>query len=382
MKFLHLIWRNAIRNKRRAVLTVLSLSIAIATIAILNTILHAFSAGVEVADEARLIVRNSTSLVFTLPLAYRDRISRVKGVKSVTVANWFGGTFQDKTKFFAKFAVEAETYFPMYPEIGVPPEQFQAFLKDRKGCLVGKKIAKEFDFKVGGTIPIIGDIFPGDWEFNVDGIYHGTKAGTDETTMFFHWKYLDESRPVRRQGQVGFYIVQLSDPDLAPSAAKTIDAEFENSPDQTLTETEKQFNLDFVRMMGNVQLLVRYIGGAVIFAILLVAANTMAMTARERTTEIAILKTVGFRNGLLSRLVVAEGLLLAVVAWGFAIGASWFVCQFVEKAFPRIFPVFRLNAETVVIALGVALFTGGISGLFPALHAARTTIVGAMRQVA
>ncbi len=382
MKFLHLIWRNAIRNKRRAVLTVLSLSVAIATIAILNTILFAFKAGIEVADEARLVVRNSTSLVFPLPLAYRDRIARVAGVKSVAAANWFGGTYVDKKNFFAKFAVDAETYFPMYPEYGVPPDQFEAFLKDRKGCLVGRKIAEKFGFKLGGTIPITGDIFPGEWQFNVSGIYQGSKKGTDETIMFFHWKYLDESRPVRRQSQVGFYIAQLSNPDLAASAAKAIDLEFENAPDQTLTETEKAFNLGFFQMMGNIQRLVEYIGAAVIFAILLVAANTMAMAARERTTEIAILKTVGFRNGLLGRLVVAEGLLLAIAGWGLGIGASWFVCQGVEKAFPTQFPVFRLRVETLALALGVALFTGGIAGLFPAIHAARTTIVDAMRRVA
>jgi putative ABC transport system permease protein len=382
MKFLHFVWRNAVRNKRRAVLTVLSISIAIATIAILETIVVAFNAGADVADESRLVVRNATSLIFPLPLSYRQRIAAMKGVKSVAIANWFGGTYREKKNFFAKFGVDAETYFAMYPEYGMPAEDYRAFLADQKGCVVGKKLANKFGFEVGKPIPIIGDIFPGDWQFNLRAIYQGTKPGADETIMFFHWKNLDESLPKRRQGQVGFYVILLSNPSEAGRIAKAIDLEFENSPDQTLTETEKGFQQEFVKMMGNVQLLVRAIGSAVVFAILLVAANTMAMAARERTTEIAILKTIGFPNRLIGSLVLAEGLLLTLLGWAVGCGLAWWVCHGVERKFPTMFPVFPLKWTTVATALGVALVTGSLSGLFPALRAARSTVAGAMRKVA
>jgi putative ABC transport system permease protein len=337
---------------------------------------------VEAADEARLIVRNATSLMFPLPLSYGTKLSSVPEVKSVALANWFGGVYQDPKNFFAKFAVSPEEYFGMYPELGIPSEQYQAFLKDRKGCVVGKKLAAQYGFHVGDVIPIIGDIFPGTWEFNVHAIYQGTKPGTDETTMFFHWKYLDESRPPRQQGNVGFYIIQLSNPGAAGRIAKSIDADFENSPEQTLTETEKAFQIDFLRMMGNIEFLVRAIGGAVVFALVLVAANTMAMAARERTTEIAILKTIGFSGRLLGALVLSEALLLSLAGWGLGGVAAWGMTRWVERTFPTMFPVFPLKPETLALSLSVALLTGGIAGLFPALRAARTSVVAAMRKVA
>jgi len=382
VKFLHLVWRNALRNKRRAVLTVVSISVAIVAISVLNSVLHSFSAAVEIADEARMVVRNQVSLIFPLPLAYRQRIAAMPGIKGVAAANWFGGVYRERKNFFAKFAVDAESYFPIYPEFGVKPKEFKAFMDDRKGCIVGRKIANLHDFKVGQTIPILGDIFPGDWEFNVRGIYDGLKPGTDETTMFFHWKYLDESMPVRRQGQVGFYIVQLEEPSMAASLVKTIDSEFENSADQTLTETEKAFQQGFVKMMGNIELLVRTIGSAVVFTLLLVAANTMAMAARERTTEIAIMKTLGFSGLGVAALLVAESVLLMFAGWAAGTAVSWLMCRAIETGFSAIFPVFPLKPETMALSFAVAIVTGVISGLFPAFHAIRTTIVGAMRQVA
>jgi putative ABC transport system permease protein len=382
VKFLRLIVRNAARNRRRAILTVLSVAIAIVAISLLDTILYSFNAGVEMADESRLVMRNATSIIFPLPLAYRTRIAATPGVKSVSIGNWFGGTYQDKKNFFPKFAVDAETYFPMYPEYQVPPKEYEDFLKDRKACIVGRKLAARFGFKVGDTIPIIGDIYAGDWELNVRAIYSAAKAGADETLMFLHWKYLDESLPRRVQGQVGFYMVQLHDPSSAARVAKQLDAEFENSIQQTLTETEKAFNLEFVKMMGNIGLLVRAIGSAVVFAILLVAANTMAIAARERTTEIAILKTIGYPARLIAGLLVAEGLLLTVLGWALGCGGSWLLCRGVSTAFATFFPVFFLRAETMGIALAVAVATGLVASVFPALHAIRTSIVGAMREVA
>jgi putative ABC transport system permease protein len=382
MKFLRLIFRNATRNKRRAILTVLSISIAIVAISVLNTIVYAINAGVEMADESRLVMRNAISIIFPLPLSYRTRIAGMEGVKSVSLGNWFGGIYQDKKNFFAKFAVDAETYFPMYPEFTIPPDRYQEFLKDRKGCVVGKKLAAKYGFKVGDTVPVMGDIYPGDWEFNVRAIYEGTRKGADETMLLFHWKYLDESLPRRRQGMVGFYMIQLANPWDAGRVAKALDAEFENSPDQTLTETEKAFQTEFVKMMGNIELMVRSIGGAVVFAILLVAANTMAMAARERTTEIAIMKTIGFRSSQLACLVAAEGFVLTLAGWLLGCGVAWGVCRFVEANFSTFLPSFPLKLETILLALAVALFTGLVSVLFPAAHAARTSIVQGMREVA
>jgi putative ABC transport system permease protein len=327
-------------------------------------------------------MRNSTSIIFPLPYSYRARIANVPGIRSVSLGNWFGGVYQDKKNFFAKFAVDAETYLPMYPEFHVPPGQYRDFLADRKGCLVGRKLAAKYGFRLGDTIPIIGDIYPGEWQFDVRGIYSAAKAGADETMMLFHWKYLDESLPRRIQGQVGFYIVQLESPADAGRIAKALDAEFDNSSDRTLTETEKAFQTEFVRMMGNIGLLVRAIGSAVVFAILLVAGNTMAMSARERTTEIAVLKTLGFRGHILGSLVVAEGLFLTLLGWVVGCGVAWLICRGVETAFSTYFPVFYLRAETVLLALAIAAGTGIIASMFPAAHAIRTSIVNAMREVA
>jgi putative ABC transport system permease protein len=382
MKFLRLAVRNAARNRRRAALTVLSIAIAIVAISVLQTILRAFAAGVEMADEARLVVREATSIMYQLPLAYRDRIASIGGVRSVTTANWFGGIYRDRKNFFPKFAVDAETYFPMYPEFGMPEDQYRAFLKDRKGCVIGKKLAAQYGFKVGDVIPIEGDIYPGAWEFNVRAIYEGRKKGADETMLVFHWKYLDESLPTVLRSKVGLYIVQLESPREAGRIAKRIDSEFENSPDKTLSETEKAFNTEFVRMMGNFGLLVRAIGGAVAFAILLVAANTMAMAARERTTEIAILKTLGFRAGRIAGLVVTEGLLLTLAGWGVGCGLAWLLCRGIEESFATFFPVFSLAPETIALSLGIAVLTGILASLLPALRAARLTIIGALREVA
>lgn len=382
MKYLRLIWRNASRNRRRAVLTVLSISIAIAAIAILQTIIVAFHAGVEVAQEARLVTRSKTSLIFPLPVAFGSKIAAVPGVRAVSSGTWFGGNYQDKKNMFPKFAIDAEKYFPMYLEYGIPPDQYQAFLADRKGCVVGRKLAAKYGFKLGDPLPIIGTIYPGDWQFNVRAIYEGLKPAADETAMFFHWKYLEESLPLRRQGLVGWYMVQVQDGREAGRIAKAIDAEFENSPDQTLSETEKEFQLGFVKMMGNFELLVRVIGSAVAFALMLVAGNTMAMAARERTTEIAILKTIGYRKSHLASLIVAEALLLVLTGWAVGCGGAYAVCKGVEAAFPTYFPVFPLKPMTVAIALAVAVFTGAISGLFPALQAARISIVDAMRKIA
>jgi putative ABC transport system permease protein len=384
MKFLKFIVRNALRNRRRAVLTVLSIGIAIITISVLRTIVYAFNAGVESADDSRLVVRRETAIIYQLPLAYRARIVNVPGVKAVTWANWFGGIYRDKKEFFGKFAIDAETYLPMFPEIGIDPAQVENFKKDRTGCIIGKKLAEKYGFKVGDVIPIIGDIYPSEdeWRFNVQGIYHATRPGFDETGMYFNWKYLDEYLPKRRQGEAGWYMVQLANPSDAPRVSKAIDALFENSPHRTLTQTEKAFQMEFVMMMGNVGFLVTMIGSAVVFATFLVSANTMAMAARERTTEIAILKTLGFKSPLLGTLVLAEGMGLTLMGWALGSVIAFFICKGVATALSTYFPVFEFKWQTALLSLGIAGVTGLVSSLFPAAHAARTTIVGAMREVA
>ncbi|MBI1849996.1 MAG: FtsX-like permease family protein [Planctomycetes bacterium] len=387
MKFLRFIWRNATRNKRRAILTVISISVAIVTICILQTIVVAFSSGARASDASRLVVRNKVSLMLPLPLAYQQRIESMAGVKAVTWWDWFGGNYQDKKNFFAKIAVEAESYFRMYPEFEIPKDQMSAFLADRRGCVIGQKLSEKFGFKLGDTVPIIGDIYPapsGDtWEFVVKAIYTTTKIGVDENRMFLHWKYLDERMTeLSRGGLIGVYTIQIDDPSKAAAVAKAVDAEFENSPEQTLTETEESFQMDFVKMWGNIAFLVRVIGAAVVFALLLVAANTMAMAARERTAEIAILKTLGFRGALLGSLVLAESLMLTIVGWAIGAGLAWVVCLGVSGMISRFLPTFALTLAPIALSLVIAVVIGAVSGVFPALHAARTRIVDAMRKVA
>src|SRR5262245_26106423 len=301
MKFIRLILRNVWRSKLRTSLTVLSTSVALFLFCMLRTIVTSLDASVEVADEARLVVRRSTSLIFPLPLAYTERLRQMDGITGVTWMNWFGGVNPaDERNWFSQFGVDAETFFEMYPEYLIEPEAVAAFKRERTGAIIGEKLAKKWNWKVGQDVTVRGTIYPGDWTFTIRGIFKPRTPDIDTNVMYFQWKALDERND--RRGDVGVYVVRLADPTQAAAMAAAIDANFANSSAETRTETEKAFQLGFINMMGNVKGGVRIVSIFVLVGFLLVGVNTMIMAARERIKEIAVLKTLGFSDGLVLRL--------------------------------------------------------------------------------
>lgn len=382
MRYFILVAKGLGRNKKRTLLTTLAVTVALFLYSTIMTVPTAMDQAVAAVGESRLVTRNAISLVFPLPLSYLERIAQVDGVASVSYGNWFGGQLKDRPEsFFAQFAVEPESYMNAYPEVYVKPEEREAFIKERTACIIGERLAQEFGWKIGDNISLVGAIYPGDWQFTVRGIYSTEVRGFDVRSMFFHWKYLDEGQPPGQQGQVGFYIVKLRDSKDAARVAMAIDALFENSAAQTLTETEKNFQEGFNVMMGSIKTMVTIIGLAVVFAMVLVAANTMIMAGRERTREIAVLKALGFDDGLCRRLLLAESITIALVGGVLGTVVAKILYQATGFTMGGFFPDFTVEWSTVALGLGIAIATGLISGLVPAQRAANLRIVDALRNV-
>jgi len=319
MKYLPLIIANLFRKKLRTTLTIGSFAVALFLFGLLVVVRGAFSQGIDVAGADRLDVINKVSIIQPLPYAYRDQILRIPGVKAITFDEWFGGVYQDEKNFFPQFAIDPENQRVVYPEFALPDDQWQAFLADREGAIAGSGIAKRFEWKVGDRIPIKGSIYPGSWEFNIRGIYQGTRDNDDLTQFWFHYKYLDERRQFGK-GLIGWYIVKLNGPDDATRVAKTIDQTFANSPYETKTETEKALASDFAKQFGNIEFLIVSIGAVVFFTLLLVTGNTMAIAVRERIGELAVLKAVGFTDRFVMFFVLGESLLIAAIGGVLGLG--------------------------------------------------------------
>jgi putative ABC transport system permease protein len=384
VKFLPLVWANLKRKKVRTAFTLLSIAVSFFLFGLIQTFKTSLSAGVEVAGNDRLIVIHKVSIIQPLPASYGPRIAQIPGVDAVTHANWFGGIYQDPKNFFPQYAVEPEKYLDLYPEILLPADQKKAWLADRTGAVVGRTTAERFGWKVGDRIPIQGTIFRKQdgtdiWEFNLDGIYDGAKKGTDTTTFLFDYDYLDEARRFAR-GTVGWYIIHIADPDKAADVAAAIDATFANSPYETKTATEKAFAKSFADQMGNIGAIAVAVAGMVFFAMLLVAGNTMAQAVRERTNELAVLKTLGFKDGRVLRLVLAESFTLAVVGGGLGLLAAWL---FTLRGDPTggMLASFYLPAIDIVWGAAFIVLLGLITGVFPGVQAMRLQIAEALRRV-
>ena len=379
MKYAHLILTNLFRKKTRTALTAGSFAVALFLFGILAVVRGAFQQGVEVAGADRLVVVNRVSIIQPLPLAYRDRLARIPGVTQVTFANWFGGVYQDERNFFPQFAIDRETYRQMYPEFVIPDDQWQAFLGDKEGAVVGEALAERFKWKLGDRIPIKGTIFAGSWEFNVRAIYKGRRVQDDETQFWFRWDYLDERKQFRK-GNVGWYTVRMDSPDSAVRVVKAIDELFANSPAETKTDTEKAFAASWVKQMGNIELLITTIGSVVFFTLLLVTGNTMAIAVRERTRELAVLKAVGFSDPFVLVLVIVETIVVAAVGGGVGLGLAKL---FTLRGDPTggLLPFFYLPASAIVSGLALALIVGLLAGILPAFSASRLRIVDALRRI-
>jgi len=384
MQLLKLILRNTLRHKLRTGLTLLGLVIAVLSFGLLQTVVDAWYAGADAASPNRLVTRNSISLVFPMPLHYRDKIRAVDGVQSVAAANWFGGIYQDPKKFFPQFAIDAVPYLAMYPEYRVPEDELRAFLRDRKGAIVGRKLSQSYGFQVGDVLPLTGAIYPGNWSFTVRAIYDGAEAKTDTAQMFFHWDYLNETMKVRiprRAEQVGVFVVRIADAARSAAVSQAIDALFRNSSAETLTETEKAFQLGFVAMTEAIVVGIRIVSFVVIFIILAVMANTMAMTARERLSEYATLKALGFSPAYVAALILGESLAIALLGGGLGIACTFPVAAWFGTQTGAILPVLEVGPLTLAMQLASAFVVGAAAAVLPGRRAARVRIVDGLRAI-
>ena len=381
MKFFRIVWANLVRKKVRLLLTIGSFAIALLLFAILGVVREAFGR-TDLASADRLIIINRTSIINPVPLSYRDKILRIPGVKSITHNNWFGGTYIEEKNFFPQFVIDPENQRQVIPEFKVPDDQWAAFVKDRQGAIVGRRTMERFHWKIGDRIPIKSTITnTGTWEFNIDGMYHGTRPGDDETQFWFQWDYFEERVPEGFKGNVGWYVLKVDNPDDAPRIAKAIDEEFANSPYETKTETESTFAAGWVKQFGNIRFLIVTIGMVVFFTLLLVTGNTMAISVRERTGELAVLKAIGFSDVLVLAFVLAESLVIAIVGGSLGLLVAKFLAvPGLSSALNGMVPVLVLSKTLLLFGALVALVVGFVSGLLPGLGAMRLRVVTALRR--
>jgi putative ABC transport system permease protein len=367
------------RHKRRTVLTILSVAMALFLFASLRSVVTTLNSGAEVSSASRMVVQNASAIVFTLPQSYAERIKTVPHVQAVTWENWFGGKYGDGKKFFAQFAIEPESFIAMYPEMGIAPEAAKEFMRERSAAIVGEGLIKAFGWKVGQNVTIQGTIYPGDWTFTIRGIYHPTEKAYGDDSFIFRYDYLYEKYPA--QVTPGWFVLRIDDPSAAPQVAKAIDDQFRNSPAPTKTGTEAAFSAGFATMWGNVKGLMTTIGMAVVFAILLVTANAMMMSQRERTSEVAVLKTIGFKDVTVFGLVIVEAAVISLTGAVLGLTAAVFLPRLTGMDSGGFLPGFHVTGGTITIGLGVALLLTIASGVIPALGAARLPVVQALRRV-
>lgn len=377
-KHLFLVWKNLLRNKRRTVLTVFSSAISVFLIGALISV-YAVMYEREVSEESalRLVTRHKVSLTQALPYYYGSRIAAVDGVENMVPMNWFGGIYIDERpeNFFARFAVDPQEVFNIYSEYTIAPEQLEAFQRDRQGMAVGKTVAERIGLEIGQRITIKGDIYPFDPELTVRAIFEGR----DDQQAFFHFKYLEESLPDDYGSQVGVFAIRLRSAEDATRVSAAIDEMFRNAPEPTKTETEAAFQLGFVNQMGNIKLFLLSIASAIVFTMLMVSANTVAMSVRERTREIGVLKTLGFRRRSVMGLVLGESVAIALLGGTVGVAITFAVTTALKDSMVQFFTGFTLPAWGIGVCFGMALVIGLGSSAIPALIAARTTICDALR---
>ena len=384
MLILKLLFRNAFRHKLRATLTILGVTIAILAFGLLRTVVSAWYAGVEASSASRLVTRNAISLIFPLPIAYKDKIRQIEGVRTVSYGTWFGGVYKEEKNFFPNLAVEAQSFMKIYPEFMLSDDEFRAFLKDRKGFVAGRKLVERFKWKPGDTVTLKGLIFPGDWDFVLRGVYRGRDKTVDETQFLFHWDYLNErikDKMTSWANQVGFYMIDVNRPDLAAEVSMSIDETFKNSLAETLTETEKAFQLSFISMTEVIVLAIQLVSFVIIFIIMAVVANAMAMTTRERIGEYAVLKTMGFGGWHILALILGESLVITLAGGTLGVILTYPAAAIFGHKMSNFFPIFNVEIKTVYFAFTAALLVGVIAAVVPTLRAIHIRIADGLRRI-
>ena len=384
-QWLKLVMRNTLRQRLRTSLTLVGLVVAILSFGLLQAVVDAWYAGVDTAAPSRIITRNAISLASPLPQVYAQRIRAVDGVKGVSYVQWFGGVYKDPKNFFPQFAVDAANHFDLYPEIQLSQEVRNAFVRDRHGAIVGRKLADRFGFKPGDVIQLNGTIFPGKWEFVIHGIFESRDPRTDTSQLFFHWDYLNE--PLRakyktRADQVGLFVVNVSDLDRVVEVGQAIDKLFRNSHAETRTETERAFQIGFVKQTEALLISIRIVSFVVIFIILSVMANTMAMTTRERLAEYATLKALGFSPAYVARLILGESVAITLIGGVIAIALTFPVAAQIGGLFKALLPSLVVSGNTVALQALSALLVGVLAAFIPMRRAAGIRIVDGLRAIA
>jgi putative ABC transport system permease protein len=384
MRFFHLISSNLKRRKLRTALTFLSIVVAFILYGYLAAIARAMDQGVSLAGADRLFVRHRVSITQPLPESYQRRILSIPGVQAAAHASWFGGIYQDPRNFFAQMAIVPEEYLDLYPEFLLPEDQRLTFLRTRTGAVAGRRLARKYGWQIGDRIPLQATVWVrnnGDttWEFDLVGIYDGAEEGTDTTNFFFHYDYLDEGRAFGH-GLVGWFMVRVQDPERAATAARLIDAEFANSPQETKSETEGAFLRGWAQQIGDITTIMSAILGAVFFTILLVTGNTMAQSVRERSEELGVLKAMGFNNLLTLFLVLGESCLLALLGGATGLAIAWFLISSGDPTGGAL-PIFFFPRQNLLWGILIALALGLAAGWLPARQAMRLRIAEALRRM-
>lgn len=384
MAILRFILKNTFRHKLRTVLTIAGIAVAILSFGLLRTVINAWYAGVEASSATRLVTRNAISLVFFLPRSYKEKIRQVPGVKQVGYSYWFGGVYIDEKNFFPSFATDASTAMDLFPEFLIPEDQKRTFMRERKGAVVGRKTAERFGWKLGDTVTLRGTIFPGNWDFVIRGIYRGAQKSTDETQFFFHWDYLNESIKRTYPGsadKVGWFLVGVTGPEKAAEVSAAIDALFKNSMAETLTETEKAFQMGFVAMSEAIIIAIQAVSLVVIIIILAVTANTMAMSARERTGEYAVLKTLGFGARHIAALIFGESFLITMAGCLLGVLGTFPAADAFGRAMGNFLPVFNISSLTIGLDVLFSLVVALVAGIIPAYRAVTVPIAQGLRKI-
>jgi putative ABC transport system permease protein len=377
-----LVWRQIIGHPVRSLLTVGAVLVGVFLLCLLRSVVTALNAGVDAASSVRLMVQSSVSLFVSLPIAYQERIAQIEGVQSVAKWQWFGGYYQDQSNFFAQFAVDPVQQFEVYPEIEVAPDVKQRFLERRNSCLVGDQLFAQFadEWQVGGTIPMIGALFPHPdgtaWEFELAGTYHSSTGAVDNRTMFFHWDFFEKTADIE---ECGVFVLKVAPGSDVSRIMAEIDALYANGPQKVRTTTEKEFQRQFVTMLGAVPLFVSWIGGGAVLAILLACVNTMLMAARQQVHDVGILKALGFVDAAAFRLMLAQSLGLCTLGGVLGVALAIGTEAGIVSVLGTFFPGYTVASTTIALGLAAAVAMGLLAGILPAIRAAGLSCVQALR---